>query len=178
MRYQCFYTYKLYGIEYICYCRFMWCVVEENGRKHEDLKLKQRSKLKIKISRHLFTILAVIRAYELGLNRFKRPRKENSIIYNFEKKYLLQILKVRRFCPKCGALSVTSDPFTVLIITRSYELGLSRFKRPCEENWVIYNHEKNKVLEVSKVRHTSQNVRRTSAKLMQKFHRLKCAAHK
>ncbi|GJZ79999.1 hypothetical protein Tco_0644836 [Tanacetum coccineum] len=44
------------------------CVVEENGRIHEDKKLKRRNKLKIKISRHLSTVLAITGAYELGLS--------------------------------------------------------------------------------------------------------------
>ncbi|GJY36488.1 hypothetical protein Tco_0421866 [Tanacetum coccineum] len=44
------------------------CVVEENERIHEDKKLKRRSKLKIKIPRHLFTVLAITGAYELGLS--------------------------------------------------------------------------------------------------------------
>ncbi|GKA08849.1 retrovirus-related pol polyprotein from transposon TNT 1-94 [Tanacetum coccineum] len=44
------------------------CVVEENERIHKDKKLKRRSKLKIKIPRHLSTVLAITGAYELGLN--------------------------------------------------------------------------------------------------------------
>ncbi|GJX56922.1 DNA helicase [Tanacetum coccineum] len=44
------------------------CVVEENERIHEDKKLKQRNKLKIMISRHMSTVLAITGAYELGLS--------------------------------------------------------------------------------------------------------------
>ncbi|GKE72048.1 hypothetical protein Tco_1530120 [Tanacetum coccineum] len=44
------------------------CVVEENKRIHEDKKLKRRSKLKIKIPRHLSTVLAITGAYELRLS--------------------------------------------------------------------------------------------------------------
>nr|GEV72681.1 reverse transcriptase domain-containing protein [Tanacetum cinerariifolium] len=36
-------------------------VVEEYERIHEDLELKRRSKLKLKASRHLFTVLAITR---------------------------------------------------------------------------------------------------------------------
>ncbi|GJU67250.1 hypothetical protein Tco_1253509 [Tanacetum coccineum] len=57
-------------------------VVEENGRIHEDLKLKQESKLKLRASlkeRHLFTVLVITRSYELRLTRFWRPHEENSI---------------------------------------------------------------------------------------------------
>ncbi|GJS25596.1 hypothetical protein Tco_0454228 [Tanacetum coccineum] len=46
----------------------MVCVMEENERIHEDKKLKRRSKLKIKIPRHLSTVLAITGAYELGLS--------------------------------------------------------------------------------------------------------------
>ncbi|GJT11304.1 retrovirus-related pol polyprotein from transposon TNT 1-94 [Tanacetum coccineum] len=41
------------------------CVVEENGRLHEELKLKRRSKLKLNASRQLFTVLDISRSYEL-----------------------------------------------------------------------------------------------------------------
>ncbi|GKB62002.1 hypothetical protein Tco_0918188, partial [Tanacetum coccineum] len=61
---------------------FMIRVVEENGRIHEDLKLKQESKLKLRASlkeRHLFTVLVITRSYELRLTRFWRPHEENSI---------------------------------------------------------------------------------------------------
>ena len=92
-------------------------------------------------------------------------------------KPLAEDTKVRRTYPKTGALFCLKLPLTVLIITRSYELRFSWFKRPREENWVIYNHAKNKVLKVSKVRRTSQKVRCTSTHLMRISHRLKSAAH-
>ncbi|GKB50574.1 putative ribonuclease H-like domain-containing protein, partial [Tanacetum coccineum] len=43
-------------------------VVEEYERIHEGLKLKRRSKLKLKIPRHLSNVMAITRAYELGLS--------------------------------------------------------------------------------------------------------------
>ncbi|GJR52336.1 retrovirus-related pol polyprotein from transposon TNT 1-94 [Tanacetum coccineum] len=53
----------------VCFCaRYQVCVMEENERIHEDKKLKQRNKLKIKIPRHLSTVLAITGAYELGLS--------------------------------------------------------------------------------------------------------------
>ena len=41
--------------------------------------------LNLDASRHMFTILAITRSYELRFSWFKRPRKENSIVYNIEK---------------------------------------------------------------------------------------------
>ncbi|GJS80267.1 reverse transcriptase domain-containing protein [Tanacetum coccineum] len=47
---------------------FMVRVMEENRRIHEDMELKRRSKLKLKASRHMFTVLAITQSYELGFS--------------------------------------------------------------------------------------------------------------
>ncbi|GJV70920.1 hypothetical protein Tco_1490915 [Tanacetum coccineum] len=64
--------------------KFIVHIVEQNGRIHEDLKLKQRSKLKLIASRHLFTVLVITRSYKLRLTRFRWPGDRETIIYNFE----------------------------------------------------------------------------------------------
>ncbi|GJR04314.1 hypothetical protein Tco_0527298 [Tanacetum coccineum] len=68
---------ELNGVSIALVARFIVRVVEENRRIHEDMELKRRSKLKLMIFRHLFTVLAITRSYELGLSWFKWPRKEN-----------------------------------------------------------------------------------------------------
>ncbi|GJQ98151.1 hypothetical protein Tco_0009290 [Tanacetum coccineum] len=68
------------------------------------IKLKRRSKLKLNASRHLSTVLAITRSYELCFSWFKRPREENSIIHNLEKGQVLKTQKVWQLYRKCGAL--------------------------------------------------------------------------